>query len=144
MPLLVVLLWGMFVLLQLGRWQIILSRILLFVPWSYLVLGSLCLVCPVVLSSGFFLGCVFFWPFSSSYMPQLFLGFHLSCAFGYLPSLSFLWSYISPHILCVLYHFSTLLHQSSCRRWYFWVFLFLCLFCYAQCTLLDNFSDVLI
>ena len=36
-------------------------------------------------------------------MPQLFLGFHLSCALGYLPSLSFLWSYISPHILCGLW-----------------------------------------
>ena len=45
--------FGLFVLLQLGRCQIILSRTLLFVPWSYLVLGSLCLVCPVVLSSGF-------------------------------------------------------------------------------------------
>ena len=36
-------------------------------------------------------------------MPQLFLGFHLSCASGYLPSLSFLWYYISPHILCGLW-----------------------------------------
>ena len=36
-------------------------------------------------------------------MPQLFLGFHLSCASGYLPSLSFLWSYISLHILCGLW-----------------------------------------
>ena len=27
----------------------------------------------------------------------------LSCAFGYLPSLSFLWSYISPLILCGLW-----------------------------------------
>ena len=35
-------------------------------------------------------------------MPQLFLGFRLSCASGYLPSLSFLLSYISPHILCGL------------------------------------------
>ena len=66
MPLLVVLRRGMFVLLQLGRCHIILSRIILFVPWSYLVLGSICRVCPVVLSSGFCLGCVFFWPFSSS------------------------------------------------------------------------------
>ena len=32
----------------------------------------------------------------SELMPQLFLVFHLSCASGYLPSLSFLWSYISP------------------------------------------------
>ena len=42
-------------------------------------------------------------------MPQLFLVFHLSCAFGCLPSLSLLWSYISPHVLVVsggivLYH----------------------------------------
>ena len=36
-------------------------------------------------------------------LAQLFLGFHLSCASGYLPSLSFLWSYISPHILCGLW-----------------------------------------
>ena len=48
-----VLLRGLFVLLQIGRCYIILSRIILFVPWSYLVLGSLCLVCPVVLSSAF-------------------------------------------------------------------------------------------
>ena len=85
MALLVILLRGLFVLLQLGRCHIILTIIILFVPWSYLVLVSLCLVCSVVLSSGFFLGCVFFWPFSSSLMPQLFLGFHLSCASGYLP-----------------------------------------------------------
>ena len=39
---------------------IILSRILLFEPWYYLVLGSPCIVCPVLLSSGFCLGCVFF------------------------------------------------------------------------------------
>ena len=32
-------------------------------------------------------------------MPQLFLVFHLSCASGCLVSLSFVWSYISPHIL---------------------------------------------
>ena len=42
-----------------------------------------------MLSSGSFLGYMFFWPFSSSYIPQLFLVFHLSCASGYLPSLSF-------------------------------------------------------
>ena len=52
MPSLVVLLQGPFVLLQLGRCHIILSRILPFVPCCYLVLGSLSLVCPVVLSSG--------------------------------------------------------------------------------------------
>ena len=47
--------------LQLYRCHILLSRIILFVPWSYLVLSYICLVlCPVVLSSGFFLGCVFF------------------------------------------------------------------------------------
>ena len=53
MPLVVVLLRGLFVLLQLGPCHIILSIILLIVPWSYIVIGSLCLVCPVVLSSVF-------------------------------------------------------------------------------------------
>ena len=61
MPLLMVLLRGLFELLQLGRCHIILSRILLFVPWSFIVLGYICLVCPGVLSSGWYLGCVFFW-----------------------------------------------------------------------------------
>ena len=60
MPLLVSFLPGLFVLLQLGRCHLILSRIILFVPCSYLVLGSLCPACPVMLSSGFCLGCVFF------------------------------------------------------------------------------------
>ena len=54
------------------------------------------------------------------------------------------------HIFCVvsgvfvLYHFSTLLHQSSCRVRYFRLFPFLGLFCYAHGTSLDHFSHVLI
>ena len=53
MPLLVSFQPGLFVLLQLGRCHIILNRIIIFVPCSYLVLGSLCIVCPVMLSSVF-------------------------------------------------------------------------------------------
>ena len=102
MPLLVVLLWGMFVLLQLGRCHIILSRILLFFPWSYLVLGSLCLVCPVELSSGFFPRlCVlltFFKLLHASICSRISskLCFRIS-SFAF-----FFLSYICPHILCGL------------------------------------------
>ena len=57
------LLQGMLVLLQLGWCHIMPCRMFLIEPWSYLVRGSLCLVCPRVLTSGVCLGCVFFWPF---------------------------------------------------------------------------------
>ena len=60
------LLRGLFVLLQLGRCNIILSRIILFVPWSYLVLGSLWPVCQGVLSSDSCLLMTFFKPLDDS------------------------------------------------------------------------------
>ena len=79
---LVVLLRGLFVLLQLGRCHIIQSRIILFAPLFYLVIGSRCPVCPGVLST--IVVC-----------SQLFLVFHLCCSSGYLPSLFFMVLHIS-------------------------------------------------
>ena len=70
-------------------------------------------------------------------MPQSFLVFHLSRA-----SLDFLFMviHISTYSMSslgglVLYHSTTHHNQSSCRRCYFWIFLFLCLFCYDHSIL---------
>ena len=70
------------------------------------------------------------------YMPNLFLVFHLSCASGYLPSLSFLQSYISPHFLCSLW--GLIPHHFSPFPVSWFVLL------YAPRILLDRFSHVLI
>ena len=41
----------------------------------------------------------------------------------------------------VLYHFSTLLHQNSCRRCYFRGFRFIGLFCYDQMHFVGSFQS---
>ena len=91
---LVVLLRGLFVLLQLGRCHIIQSRIILFAPLFYLVIGSRCPVCPGVLSTIVVCSSDLFKISDASIVSRI-----SSMLFsGYLPSLFFLWSYIYPHM----------------------------------------------
>ena len=135
---------GLFLLLQLGRCHIILMAFRLFLSWTYLVLGSLCLVCPGVLSSGLCLGCVLLGldaPIVSRISSKVGLPgvfplcfFMVSHIFTYsMRSLGVAFSkkkcYASP--LELLYAITQL-------------FLFLGLFCYARRTLLDHFSNVLV